>query len=89
MNRNNERLHAILTQGLSRAYSTGDFMRHFLSNPHIRQAIETLKDPDTQIIQIENPDMSQKSRDIDPALWENIVRRKYDDDFGYEPKDQM
>lgn len=89
VNRNNERLHAILTQGLSRAYSTGDFMRHFLSNPHIRQALETLKDPDTHIIQIENPDMSQKSRDIDPALWENIVRRNYDDDFGYEPRDQM
>ena len=89
VNRNNERLHRILTQGLSRAYSTGDFMHHFLSNPDLRQALETLQDPDTHIIRIENPDMSQKSRDIDPALWEHVVQRNYHDNYGYEPRDQM
>jgi hypothetical protein len=89
VNRNNERLHRILTEGLSRAYSTGDFMRHFLSNPDLRQALETLQSADTHIIRIENPDMSQKSRDIDPALWENIVQRRYNDKFGKELNDQM
>lgn len=89
VNRNNKRLHRILTQGLSRAYSNGNFMRHFLSNRDLRHALETLKDPDTHIIRIENPDMSNNARDIDPALWENIVRRKYDDDYGDEPRDQM
>jgi len=89
VNRNNERLHRILTEGLSRAYSTGDFMRHFLSNPDLRQALETLQSADTHIIRIENPDMSQKSREIDPALWENIVQRRYDDKFGKELHDQM
>ncbi|CAM3587096.1 MULTISPECIES: hypothetical protein [Thalassospira] len=89
VNRNNERLHRILTQGLLRAYHTGDFMRHFLSNPDLRHALETLQAPNTHILRIENPDMSKKSRDIDPALWENIVQRKYDDDVGYEPRDQM
>jgi hypothetical protein len=89
VNRNNERLHRILTEGLSRAYSTGDFMRHFLSNPNLRHALETLQDPDTHIIRIENPDMSKKSRDIDPALWENIVQRKRDNGSGNEASDQM
>jgi len=89
VNRNNERLHRILTEGLSRAYSTGDFMRHFLSNPDLRHALETLHSTDTRIIRIENPDMSQKSREIDPALWENIVQRSYDDAYGYEPRDRM
>jgi hypothetical protein len=89
VNRNNERLHRILTEGLSRAYSTGDFMHHFLSNPSLRHALETLQDPDTHIIRIENPDMSKKSHDIDPALWENIVQRKRDNDSGDEASDQM
>ncbi|NIY76177.1 hypothetical protein HED22_11035 [Thalassospira sp. HF15] len=89
VNRNNKRLHRILTQGLSRAYSNGDFMRHFLSNPDLRYALETLKDARTHIFRIENPDMSNNARDIDPALWENIVQRSYDDDYGYEPHDQM
>ncbi|WP_085621207.1 hypothetical protein [Thalassospira alkalitolerans] len=61
--------HAILEQGLERAYASGAFMTHFTSHPTMVRALEELRPSVRKVFHIENPEMSVRTRNIDPGLW--------------------
>lgn len=61
--------HAILEQGLQRAYASGAFMAHFTSHPTMVRALEELRPSVRKVFHVENPEMSVRTRNIDPGLW--------------------
>ncbi len=67
--KNDTQRHAILTEGLALAYESGDFMRHFYSNPGMAYAMDQVQSPTHRILDIDNPEMSDQTRKINPELW--------------------
>ncbi|BBN83875.1 hypothetical protein PA25_38600 [Pseudoalteromonas sp. A25] len=64
VNKNNHRLRKRLTYGLEKAIDDGSFEKRWLANPIIANALVNSELPKRQVLKINNPYMSIRTRDI-------------------------
>lgn len=69
VNKKSTHLHAILEQGLKRAYETGAFMENFNNHPAIQQAIKEGRPTERTHFRIANPHLSERARAIPAHYW--------------------
>ncbi|MBE7635932.1 hypothetical protein GUA87_03690 [Sneathiella sp. P13V-1] len=82
LNKKSSRLHEILTEGLDRAYKNGSFQRFFFSHPNIRAALTQFPLKKMTALEIDNPYLSDRIRNLPSRYWYSIDRAE--EEAGFE-----